>query len=340
VGVIGFGIGKIILWDDELQIMSTLILQDSVNAIPVGNKPAGFSVNYFLGERGTYNGINSFREIKYENIWEGVSLNYQMMADGIGCDLVISSNSKLAEIDLHCIGPGNEYFRFLSSVTLSQTEVDDSTLVYSTFLGGSDGERANSMAVDSAGNAYVTGTTTSTDFPTVNAYNDTFGLAFDCFVFKLNATGNGLLYATFVGGVYEDRGKSIAVDSEGNAYVTGFTTSPDFPTVNPIDESQEGGDAFVLKLSSDGSSLVYSTLLGGSGKDYPFALALGSTNDVYVTGGTSSTDFPTVSAYDDSFNGGDEFYGGDCFVAKLEDDGSALLFSTYVGGGLIDQEVD
>ncbi|MHA1577626.1 MAG: SBBP repeat-containing protein [Candidatus Thorarchaeota archaeon] len=336
-GMIGFGIGKIFLWVDELQEMSTLILQDSINAIPVGKDPAGFNVNYFLGERGTYSGIKSFKEIEYNNIWDSISLQYQMTVDGVNCDLVLSPNSNLADIDIHCIGPENEYFRFLSSDISFQAGIEDSTLVYSTFLGGSGSERANSMAVDSEGNVYVTGVTSSADFPTVNAYNDTYGQSDDCFVYKLNATGNGLLYATFIGGADEDNGQSIAVDSEGNAYVTGYTESTDFPTVNPIDSSQEGGDAFVLKLSSNGGSLVYSTLLGGSDKDYPRGLALSSTNNVYVTGSTSSTDFPAVSAYDDSFNGGDDYFGGDCFVAKLEDDGSALLFSTYVGGGLIDQ---
>ena len=335
-GMIGFGIGKIFLWVDKLQEMSILTLKDTTNAIPIGKEPDGFNVNYFLGERGTYRGIKSFREIEYNNIWDSITLRYQRTVDGVNCDLELSPNADFSDIDFQIIGPENLHSRFLISGILSQTGVDDSSLVYSTFLGGSAGERANSMAVDSAGNAYVTGTTSSTDFPIVNAYNDTYGQFHDCFVFKLNATGNGLLYATFIGGSNEDRGQSIAVDAQGNAYVTGYTESPDFPTVNPIDSSQEGGDAFVLKLSSNGDSLVYSTLLGGSDKDYPRALALSSTNNVYVTGGTSSTDFPAVSAYDDSFNGGDDYFGGDCFVAKLEDDGSALLFSTYVGGGLID----
>lgn len=336
-GLIGFGVGKIFLWIDELQEMSILTLKDTTNAIPVGKEHTGFSINYFLGERGIYNGINSFWEIEYENLWDSINLRYQMTDNGVNCDLILSPTAVPADIHVDYIGPATEYSRFLVSGIPSQAGNDGVSLVYSTFIGGTSDERANSIAVDSEGNAYVTGTTTSSDFPTVNAYNDTYGLGFDCFVYKINATGNGLVYATFIGGVYEDRGQSIAVDSLGNAYIAGYTTSPDFPTINPIDDSQEGGDAFVLKISPDGSSLVYSTLLGGSGKDYPRAIALSSTNNVYVTGGTSSTDFPVVNAYDDSFNGGVEFFGGDCFVAKLEDDGSTLLFSTYVGGGLIDQ---
>jgi len=333
---IGFGIGKIFLWTEGIHEMSTVSLNSERNTIPLAKSPEEFDVNFFLGDRGNYIGIKSFKTINYENVWDGVTLEFRMNDDGMVVDTIYTPDFDFEDESLHLVEMILGQVQELSKGILSQ-DGDEATLVYSTFLGGSGGERANSICVDSGGNVYVTGSTSSPDFPLVESYNDTYGGVFDCFILKLNSTGNGLLYATYIGGSAEDRGQSISVDSQNNVYVTGYTESIDFPLVNPIDSLQESGEAFVLKLSSDGSSLVYSTLLGGSDTDYPRALALSSTNEVYITGSTSSPDFPTVSAYDDSFNGGVEFFGGDCFVTKLESDGSSLLFSTYVGGGQIDQ---
>jgi hypothetical protein len=139
-------------------------------------------------------------------------------------------------------GGGEDCFVFKLSA-------DGSTLLYSTFVGGSINDWAASIAVDSSGNAYVTGDTVSPDFPTVNAYNSTYGGGEDCFVFKLSADGSTLLYSIFVGGSDSDVGNSIAVDSYGNAYITGVTGSPDFPTVNAYNSTYGGyGDCFVFKL--------------------------------------------------------------------------------------------
>ena len=211
----------------------------------------------------------------------------------------------------------------------SRPLVIDPVLSYSTFLGGSGEDHGDGIAVDSAGDAYVTGYTYSPDFPTVHALQPTFGGDVDAFVAKLTADGSALVYLTYLGGSGEDYGNSIAVDSAGDAYVTGYTYSPDFPTVHALQPTFGGDvDAFVAKLRSDGSALDFSTYLGGSGEDYGNGIAVDSAGDAYVTGSTTSTDFPTVHALQPNFGGG--FTDG--FVAKLRLDGSALVFSTYLGG--------
>ena len=150
----------------------------------------------------------------------------------------------------------------------SKPLVIDPVLAYSTYLGGSNVDEGRGIAVDSAGNAYVTGITSSTNFPTANAIQGTYAGLKDAFVTKLNANGSALLYSTYLGGSGEDLGYGIAVDSAGNAYVTGQTTSTNFPSANAVQGTYAGGDAdaFVTKLNANGSALLYSTYLGGSGE--------------------------------------------------------------------------
>src|SRR5208337_733038 len=146
-----------------------------------------------------------------------------------------------------------------------------SALVYSTYLGGSGIDGGSGIAVDSAGNAYVTGTTLSTDFPTANPLQATNKAAKGtAFVAVLNPAGSALVYSTYLGGSVRDGGSGIAADSAGNAYVTGTTLSTDFPTANPLQATNKAsakGTAFVAKLNPAGSALVYSTYLGGSVQD-------------------------------------------------------------------------
>ena len=213
-----------------------------------------------------------------------------------------------------------------------------SALVYSTYLGGSNYDYGYGIAVDSSGNAYVTGDTGSTDFPTVNPIQATNKKEIDGangFVTELNAAGTALVYSTYLGGSTDDYGQGIAVDSSGNAYVTGITQSTDFPTVNPLQGTCGGGcsgNAFVAKLNFNASStphltLVYSTYLGGSNYDIANGIAIDSSGNAYVTGVTNSTDFPTVNPLQATNYGSD-----DGFVAELNPAGSALVYSTYLGG--------
>jgi len=188
------------------------------------------------------------------------------------------------------------------------------------------------VAVDSAGNAYVTGYTSSPNFPTANALQPTFGGGFgtvDAFVAKLNATGSALVYSTFLGGSSSDVAYGIAVDSAGNAYATGYTRSSNFPTVNAFQPTPSSSNqtAFVAKLNATGSALVYSTFLGGGGQEQGAGIAVDSAGNAYVTGYTASANFPMVNAFQATLGG-----GIDAFVAKLNATGSALVYSTFLGG--------
>jgi hypothetical protein len=209
-----------------------------------------------------------------------------------------------------------------------------SAFVYSTYLGGSGLDWGEGIAVDSSGDAFVTGYTYSTDFPTMNPLQPNLGGGTDAFVAKINPVGSALVYSTYLGGSGYDEGYGIAVDSAGNAYVTGDTNSIDFPVVNPLKSTYAGGggDAFVAKLNPSGSVLVYSTYLGGSRYDHGSGIAVDSAGKAYVTGYTNSTDFPTMNPLQAGKHG-----GLDAFVAKLNPTGGpALLYSTYLGGGLGD----
>jgi len=202
-------------------------------------------------------------------------------------------------------------------------------LVYSTYLGGSDVDLGNSIAVDSSGNVYLVGQTVSTDFPiSAGAFQTTPGGDGDAFVTKLSGDGATLVYSTLLGGSASDQGTGIAVDAAGAAYVTGTTSSTDFPTTNPLQAAIAGSsDAFVTEVSPDGTSLIYSTFLGGTDSDAGADIVLDSAQDAFVTGTTNSTDFPVLSPYQTANAG-----GSDGFITKINAGGSALRWSTYLGG--------
>src|SRR5438132_548275 len=207
----------------------------------------------------------------------------------------------------------------------------DPVLVYSTYLGGSGSDASSGIAVDTQGNAYVTGVTRSSDFPTTaGAFQTTFGGLINAFVTKLNPTGTALLYSTYLGGFGSNQGFAIAVDTLGNAYVTGGAVR-DFPTTLGAFQPAFGGgffDAFVTKLNPTGTALVYSTFLGGSNDDEGFGIAADAAGNAYVTGFTQSSNFPTrAGAFQATFGGVE-----DTFVTKLDPTGAALVYSTYLGG--------
>jgi hypothetical protein len=189
------------------------------------------------------------------------------------------------------------------------------TLVYSTYLGGSDDDEGHAIAVDRSGSAYVTGQTFSPDFPTLNPFQVSLNGPEDAFVTKFSPSGNMLVYSTYLGGSSFDGGNGIAVDSAGSALVTGATSSTDFPTLDAFQPTYGGGfnDAFVTKLSPAGNTLIYSSYLGGSGDDSTLGIAIDRTGAAYVTGSTDSSNFPAVNPFQAAFAGG----FGDAFVTKI-----------------------
>jgi hypothetical protein len=211
----------------------------------------------------------------------------------------------------------------------------DPILVSTTYFGGLSDDYSYAIDVDRFGNCYMTGLTFSDDFPVENSFQNSLGGTLDAFVIKLNPSGNALVYATYLGGSGKDVAFDIAVDDFGSCYVTGKTDSDDFPTENPFQKTIGGEwDAFITKLDPSGDALVYSTYLGGSGKDMGSGIAVDDFGSCYVTGNTESDDFPTKNPFQGAI-GGEQ----DAFVAKLNPSGDALVYSTYLGGTSSDKGI-
>jgi hypothetical protein len=226
--------------------------------------------------------------------------------------------------------PGHAADYVSGDAFVARLTADGRDLVYATYLGGTGTDWGFAIAVDAAGAAYVTGITTSTDFPTRSPLQPTLNSFADVFVAKLASDGSGVIYATYLGGNSDfDGANGIAVDSTGAAYVAGFTQSSDFPTKSPVQSTYSGfQDAFVAKLSPDGTGLVYGTYLGGADGDDAGDIAVDATGAAYITGQTRSPDFPTHLPLQPTLNG---TFTTDAFVAKLTA-GGALAYSTFLGG--------
>ncbi len=346
--------------------------------------------NYFIGSdpRLWRTGIPHYAEVRYRSIYPGIDLTYYGNPQQLEYDFAISPGANPERICFHIKGPdgavplqldpqgnllvgvsGGE-FRYLRPVayqiigvgkqTRRQSVIShyviqkngdiriqvgpydhrkgliiDPTLVYSTYLGGSGSDSATSIAIDGSGNAFITGGTTSSNFPTSNPEQKATGGGSDVFVTEMNPSGGSLVYSTYIGGSNFDKGTSIAIDSSGNAYVTGYTSSANFPTTSKAFSTTYQGngnsEAFVLKLNSGGSALGYSTYLGGSGGDFGQGIAVDSGGNAYITGSTQSANFPVANALQGTSGG-----GSDAFVTKLDPAGATLLYSTFLGGSTSD----
>ncbi|MFC1683208.1 SBBP repeat-containing protein [Candidatus Zixiibacteriota bacterium] len=226
----------------------------------------------------------------------------------------------------------------LTALNGISARADVTDVSWSTFLGGAGSDIGYGITVDGSGNVYVTGQTISSDFPTTSGVVDSVYSGGEAFVTKVNASGTALVYSTFLGGGSIDEGRDIAVDSSGNAFVTGFTWSNDFPTTSgAFDNTHSIQDAFVAKLNPAGDSLAFSTFLGGTLFDLGYGIAVDGQGRVFVTGATNASDFPTTpGALDTIFNEGDQ----DAFITRLNSTGSALGFSTFLGGSGWDEGRD
>jgi hypothetical protein len=227
---------------------------------------------------------------------------------------------------------GSVSFR-LGAYDAGRELVIDPLIVFTSLLGGSSQDQASAVAADADGNLVVAGWTSSTNFPVTAAARQTqFGGSVDAFVAKFGGNGSYLIFCTFLGGNGDDRAMGLALDSSGNIYLTGHTASANFPVASAVQKTLSGTeDAFVMKLNPAGAKILYSTYLGGSGVDAGNAIALDSYGDAYVGGDTSSTNFPVVGGVTTANQGGQ-----DGFIAKLTAAGTAIVYSTYLGGAAAD----
>lgn len=268
----------------------------------------------------------------------GISLVYSTFLGGNDSDIARSididsqGNTYITghtrSTDFPTVNPIKANQEGLTDAFLTKLDASGTMLSYSTYIGGSRRDEGEGIAVDKAGNAYITGHTTSIDFPTVNAFMPDFSGNGDAFIVKVDASGTHFSYATYLGGSNGEQGQDIAVDHLGNAYLTGITLSNDFPTFHPYQEILKGySDGFVTKFDTSGTRLVYSTYLGGTSEDFGNGVTIDTAGNAYVTGGTSSSDFPTVNPIQPIHAG--EF---DAFVTKINHSGDQLVYSTYLGG--------
>lgn len=367
-------------------------------ATPTGEERLPGTINYFIGNDPARwrRSIPTFARVRYRSVYPGIDLVYYGNQHQLEYDFVAAPGSHPRTIQLRfgagarlrrstagdllvstpggivtfrkpaiyqvvdgrrvsiagAFAPaGSHTVKFrLGPYDRTRTLVIDPVLVYSTFLGGSGdasnallGGGASAIAVDAHGNAYVTGWTLSTDFPvTAGAFQATDpgseNQSETAFVSKLNAAGTALIYSTYLGGNGGDQASAIAVDADGDAFIAGQTASLNFPvTAGALQMANKGAasstvTAFVTELNPSGAGLIYSTYLGGSTLDGATAIAVDAAGSAYVAGQTASTDFPVTPGAFQASNNAAAAKTANAFVAKLNAGGTALIYSTYLGG--------
>lgn len=372
----------------------------SSNAVPVGENQLPGTINYFLGNDSTkwHSAVPTYSKVRYSGVYPGVDLVYYGNQQQLEYDFVVAPGASPAPIRLHFTGakglkvssngdlaiesangtiafrkpvvyqtvdgqrkPITGSFHLMADNSVgftlgrydhSNALVIDPILAYSTFFGGTNSDFVVAVTADTAGNAYVTGLTASSDFPlTAGAFQaidyatPSNGVS-TAFVSKFNSSGTALLYSTFIGGVgvpetvhnQGDYGKAIAIDAAGNAYITGYTYSSNFPVTSgafQVTNKAATGDlatGFVTKLNPSGTALVYSTYLGGSVLDQLTSIALDASGNAYVAGVTASSDYPVTSGVVQTINKSAAANGFNYVVTKMNPSGSGLVYSTYLGG--------
>jgi uncharacterized repeat protein (TIGR01451 family) len=347
------------------QPVSMHIAKASAKAILLPENSVEGITNYYLGSR-AITSLPHYSSVRAKNIRPGIDIVYHGNERDLEYDLVIRPGADVDALRLRFDGSqptladngdivlktsAGEVRQHKPRVWQGTTEVGcryivkgsgevgfvlsdydrsaeltvDPIISYSTYLSGTNTDTPASIAVDGSGYAYVTGTTSSSDFPITSG---TYQGNTDVFVTKLNPTGTGLVFSTFIGGTSLDTSRGIAIDNAGNAYVTGFTLSTNFPVT--LNQLTPGQHAFALKLGNSGN-IVYSTALAGNGVDIGLAIAVDPSGSAYVAGNTFSTNFPTTPGSYMTTLGG----FNDAFVAKLSSTGQ-ISYATYLGGTFSD----
>jgi hypothetical protein len=351
------------------------MLGNNVQAKVTASKPLPGKINYYIGDdsKKWHTAVSQYERVSYENVYPGVNMAFHGLQRQLEFDFIVTPSANPALINLGFTGArkvstdasgnlllstsagsvamhkpvayqeqngtrqpvdarfvlkaGNQVSFELGPYDRSRELVIDPAITYATYLGGTGEDEAFAVAVDASGNAYIAGQTASTNFPAPSGGTRSSVGGFDAFVSKLNATGSSLSYTTLIGGSLNDSALRIAVNSTGT-YVIGNTNSSDFPATVTLPPA--GGivqDVFVAKLDNTAGLKLYVTRIGGTGAESGNGIAVDALGNAYIAGETFSIDFPTVSPIQ-SANAGAE----DGFVAKLNAAGTALLFSTYLGG--------
>ncbi|MDD5427306.1 MAG: SBBP repeat-containing protein, partial [candidate division Zixibacteria bacterium] len=262
-----------------------------------------------------------------------------------GFDITVDKDSNIYvtgmtySVDFPVEAPLIDTLTGTSDIFVTKLKTSGDSLFFSTYLGGNGSDFGLALTVDEDSYCYLTGTTYSTDFPVVSALQETPGGNGDLFIIKLNPAGDSILYSTYLGGNGYDGGEDIVIDDERNIYVTGGTDSDNFPVASPLYTNKLQRDAFVSKISSDGSVLLFSTYLGGDKGDFGKALGLDGAGNILILGTTNSDNFPSHRAIQDERSG---LY--DAFLTRISNSGTSLIYSTYLGGldddWAIDMKVD
>ncbi len=371
-----------------------------LSLLPVGQDLTSAVISYFRGPRDHWDtGLSTYASLVYADVWPGIDIIYAGTVNRLKYTFVINPGADPSRIRLAYTGAtgvkinesgqievstpigglhddiphayqvldeghvdvsvafdlesrdaddsyARSYVYGFDVGTYDETKplvIDPAILVYSGFIGGADEDFGYGIAVDNDGNAYLTGTTPSNEasFPVSVGpdltYNGTGPVYGDAYVVKVNASGNGLVYAGYIGGAGSDIGRSIAVDNAGNAYVTGYTGSSEstFPVIVGPDLTYNGStyDAFVAKLNAAGTELVYSGYIGGDGSDNGWDIALDGAGNAYIGGTTASPEatFPEVIGPDLTFDG-ITYSTADAFIAKVNVAGTGLVYAGYIGG--------
>jgi gliding motility-associated-like protein len=351
--------------------------------LPHGHEPLASRTNYFLGSNSSNwkSDLQNYQSLLYSNLYDNVDLKYYVLNDEVKYDYTVKRGGAVADIKMHYSGirslhvdkdgtllirtrltelkdylpksyqviggkevPVKVRYRLIGKYTVGFVAeaydknyplIIDPAMIYSTFVGGSadDYEYTGGISLDASGNIYVTGRTSSANFPTTaGAVQGAYAGAMDAFVFKLNPSGTALIFSTFVGGNNVDAGYTTKIDPVTNdVYVAGTTGSVNFPTTpGAFHTAYAGGiyDPFLFKLSAAGNSLIYSTLMGNAQDDYGASLEIDNFGNAYVVGQSSGIYPTTAGAYQSAYGGGT----WDVFVTKFNPTGSAVIFSTMLGG--------